>query len=60
MKRSKFQLTFNFFDTIEQAKTFAENYMKKATRWQKKKYPASFHLYTFNDGTQKYICWYSW
>lgn len=56
----KYQKTFRFFGTKDQADRFAADYKRTATAWQKKRYPAAVTPWISMDGKEKlWLVWYS-
>ena len=57
MKR--YQKTFKFFNTEEQAKTFCDNENSKNSYYLRKNHPATYTTWTSMDGKEhKFIVWY--
>ena len=55
----RYQLTFTFKDTEQQAKTFCDNENKNGTLYKRKNKTAHFTKWqSANGNKQKYICWY--
>lgn len=65
MKR-RYNRTFDFFDTLDQALDFADEYMRTAKAYQKQKYPAKvtpWNTYDTDTGEikeRKYVVWYAY
>ena len=56
----KYQKTFRFFSTKDQADRFVADYKRTATAWQKKRYPATVTPWISKTGNEKlWIVWYS-
>lgn len=54
----KYQKTFSFCDTKEEAQAFINEYNSYASRWRKKRYPG--HITEWKNETEhKWIAWYS-
>lgn len=54
----KSQSTFSFFKTEDEALDFCQSIVKSQSRYMNKHHKPSYHLWTGNDGSQAYICWY--
>lgn len=54
----KYYLTFDFYNTKEEAEKAAAFYQKTATPYQRKHHPAHVTPWESKDRTEKkYICW---
>ena len=55
----KYNLTFEFKETEEQAKNFCENVNKRLSYYMRKNKPAHFTPWSSQDGKEKlFVCWY--
>lgn len=55
----RYKLTFDFFDTAEQAQAFCERENASGTAWKRAKYKAHFTPWTDSKQTEhKFIAWY--
>lgn len=56
---AKLRLTFDFFDTEEQAADFCFNYNANSSYYMRKNKPAHYTPWSSSDGKeQKFIAWY--
>lgn len=54
----RYSMTFKFFDTEEQAKSFCDN--ENLNRYIRKNHPAHYTPWTSQDGTEhKFVAWYA-
>ena len=59
MYKNKYQLTFEFFDTINQAIEFRDRILKNANDYYRKNKKISITNWESSDRTEKkIICWY--
>lgn len=60
--KTRYQLTFEMFDTVEAAKRFCDVENRKTTAYMRKNHPAHVAPWTGNnlDGTvdRKFLAWY--
>lgn len=55
----KYNLTFEFADTEEKARTFCNAINRNYTRYMRKNHPAHYTPWSSQDGKeQKFVCWY--
>lgn len=56
---SKYQLTFRFVDTEEEARVFCANVNAMCRRYMREKHPAHYTPGVSEGGKErKFICWY--
>lgn len=57
----KYNLTYQFFDTEEQAQAFCDRENASGTAWKRAKHKAHFTLWRSMNGKEnKFIAWYVW
>lgn len=55
----KYNKTFQFFNTEEEAQSFCERENSTGSAYKRNRYPAHFTPWTSSDATEhKYIAWY--
>ena len=57
----KYNLTYQFFDTEEQARAFCDRENANGTKWKRAKHKAHFTSWRSMNGKEnKFIAWYVW